>query len=992
MTESRRNRFNFLILFCLISATAFSQPKWTFDPFGREEKPPQYEEKLLASEKTDSKKFTIFRHFVHNNVTHYNYYFNANTKISTVVESAILSQQDDYSKLLSYYPYILENTASQSSELDSVIYKSTAGILIHDLRTDWVDNLYFLIGKSYYYKKDFDTAALTFQFINYNLFPRKKKEEDDRIIGENSRAHNNVLSIADKEKRNIFKRVFALPPSRNDALIWLAKTFIEQDKYGEASGMINILQHDPNLPKRLKDDLSEITGYWFYKQQNFDSAAVYLEKSFTNINDKEIKIRQYFLLAQLFELSGVFDKASHYYTKAAQKTPNPLLDIFARLNDAKMLRNAGDLKELDNSIATLLKMAKKDKFESFRDIIFHSAGELSLKKPDTASAVIFFEKSLANNNNNVSYINKSHLQLGKIAYIQKQYKKAADHYDSIDVAFLDAKEDSAEVANRKIALRKIATQLDIIQLEDSLQMLAMLSDKEREIIIKKAIKKSRSENNINASNEITQENALSSTFENKSTSTDLFENNNKGEWYFYNNNLKSSGFNDFKSKWGKRENIDNWRRSSASNKNNYILNGGDPFAASDLSIGLDSISKIQTSANYEDLLASVPITQEQKNESNLRIGIALIELAHLFELELEDYQQAIFTYDIYLQRFPDSLSGGEIYLGLYHCYTKLNNYAKATYYKNLLDSFFKDSKYSVMLNNPALLQPDKNNPVAESLYQRIYDLFLEGKYDEALNLKDKADCDFGEHYWTPQLLYIWAIYCTKRNNDHEAIALLSNIVKNYTTSPLKEKAITLISVINRRAEIEKYLTGLQITRNAQGDLLIIPEEKTIEIKKVNDTSVVVKKAEVVESKKPEIVKDSATVILPSIESGVFKWMPEKIHFVIMMLNNVDGIYINEAKNGLARFNRQYNFPSIVINKDVIDAQKSMLIFSSFGNADAAILYCDKLKKAAPSEISWLQPSKYSFFIISEDNLQLLKSTKDLDGYKMLLNKVYPGKF
>ena len=67
-----------------------------------------------------------------------------------------MSQQDDYSKLLSYYPYNLENTASQTSELDSVIYKSTAGILIHDLRTDWVDNLYFLIGKSYYYKKDFD--------------------------------------------------------------------------------------------------------------------------------------------------------------------------------------------------------------------------------------------------------------------------------------------------------------------------------------------------------------------------------------------------------------------------------------------------------------------------------------------------------------------------------------------------------------------------------------------------------------------------------------------------------------------------------------------------------------------------------------------------------------------------------------------------------------------------------------------------------------------
>ena len=74
-----------------------------------------------------------------------------------------------------FYPYTLENTASQQVELDSVIYKSTAGILLHDLRNDWVDNLYLLIGKAYYFRKTFDSAALTFQFINYNLFPQEEK-------------------------------------------------------------------------------------------------------------------------------------------------------------------------------------------------------------------------------------------------------------------------------------------------------------------------------------------------------------------------------------------------------------------------------------------------------------------------------------------------------------------------------------------------------------------------------------------------------------------------------------------------------------------------------------------------------------------------------------------------------------------------------------------------------------------------------------------------
>ena len=42
---------------------------------------------------------------------------------------------------------------------------------------------------------------------------------------------------------------------------------------GEAAGLIGILRNDPFFPKRLKNDLHEVTALWFYKQQNFDSAV-----------------------------------------------------------------------------------------------------------------------------------------------------------------------------------------------------------------------------------------------------------------------------------------------------------------------------------------------------------------------------------------------------------------------------------------------------------------------------------------------------------------------------------------------------------------------------------------------------------------------------------------------------------------------------------------------------------------------------------------------
>ncbi|MEJ7673914.1 MAG: hypothetical protein WKF59_14750 [Chitinophagaceae bacterium] len=69
-----------------------------------------------------------------------------------------------------------------------------------------------------------------------------------------------------------------------------------------------------------------------------------------------------------------------------------------------------------------------------------------------------------------------------------------------------------------------------------------------------------------------------------------------------------------------------------------------------------------------------------------------------------------------------------------------------------------------------------------------------------------------------------------------------------------------------------------------------------------------------------------------------------------------------------------------------------MIFSKFSDANAAIAYADKIKKNAATEVSWLPADKYSFLIISEANLQILKANKDLPGYIKLLNNKYPGKF
>jgi tetratricopeptide (TPR) repeat protein len=979
------------------SSLLMAQPGWTFDPFGKEKKPEKYEEKKLASEKTGDKKFGTVRKFLQNNTSHYNFYFNANNRINAVIERAKLSNKDDYSKLLSFYPYSLENTASQKADLDSVIYKATSGILLHDLRSDWVDDFYMLIGKSYFLKKDFDSAALTFQFINYNLFPRKKGDDGyNKIVGSNEGGSGTgSVTIADKEKRNIVQKVFTKPASRNDALIWQIKTFTQQNEFGDAAGLISILQNDKNLPQRLKNDLEEVISYWFYAQNNFDSSALHLANALSNAETKDDKSRWEYLLAQLYERTGNFDLASKYYIKAARQTTNPVMDIYARLNEAKMLRNTGNFKELDNSISNLLKMAKRDKYEAFRDIIYYSTAQLSLQKPDTTNGITFYNKSISYNTPSSGYRDKSFLQLANIAYTQKRYKDAHSFYDSLNIVANDTEFDSAVIEERKEILGRLVPKIIIIDREDSLQMLAAMPEAERNAFIKRMVKKYRKENGLKADDDFAGNTLITFADKNKAP-VDLFKAAaaNTGDWYFYNASLKSKGYNEFKSKWGKRTNVDNWRRKTAAEA---VISGKNPDANADPDAKNPSELKSDPNAikkeadySFDGLMADIPLSKEKIDSSNISISKNLFEAAQIFQNELQDYEQAIVMYENFANRFPADVKIPDVYMGLSYCYGKLGNPAKAALYSNLVKTNYAGSNAAKIINNPSLLKPGQKNPEVTGRYQGIYNMFVEGNFTEAIAAKKKADSTFGNNYWSPQLLYIESVYYIKERQDSNAIAVLKNIQTLYPTSPLKDKATTMLDVLKRRAEIEKYLTDLQITRADEDQIVVVDDKAPI---KVNAPA-----------NKPAEVKTSAPVITKRVMTDSIKipdvyinksftLNPEKPHYVAMILDKVDGVYVNEAKNAFVRFNKESMATiNVAVSRDTIDAGRSLLLFKQFDNATEALKYFDKIKKAASSEVSWLQAAKYSFIIISEENLLLLKTNKDVTSYKQLINANFGNRF
>lgn len=981
-------RIIFFLLSFFYCLPTFSQlGTITFDI--QKDKPEKFKSKTLKSETTGDKKFTRTKKLMQNTFTHYNYYFNANNRVNQVLERARMANKDDYTKLLPFYGYTFSATTAQKSELDSAIYKATAGILLHDLRNDWVDNLYLIIGKAYFFKQEFDSASTTFQFINYNLFPRKKKNDTQLIVGTNSNAGGNTISIASKETPTLLNKAFTVPPSRNDALIWQIRTLIEMQEYSESAGLINTLQHDQNFPARLKPELEEMNAYWFYKQKMYDSSATHLAKALAAAEDKDDKARWEFLLAQMYENTGQPAKASNYYSKAIKHTTDPLMDIYANLNNAKMYTTDGG-KSFDNSINNLLKMAKRDKYSSYRDIVYYSAGELALEKKDTVTAEAFFKRSLLNNVLNAEYKNRAYLQLADIAFYKKNYKLAYAMYDSLNLTDNVLVERAAEISDLKKALSKIVERKNIIEREDSLQHIALLHESERMAYVQQVLKNIRKQNGLKdeAINNLSSSNIFNT---NRNESADIFsQNDTKGEWYFYNPSVKAKGYSEFVSRWGQRSNTDNWRRKAAVQINITSLS-----AINDNNIAIVKNNASQTgnfnnSFSYDAMISNLPTTPEKLIASNDLIAAALFELGKLYQNSLENYPMAIDTYETSLQRFPARLYAGELYFNLLYCYQKTGNTAKATYYKNLLSSQFNNSKYAQLILNPNTAKQGAIDPVITKKYENIYTLYIEGNFEKAEKEKKIADSMYSNNYWSPQLLYIESVYYIKQRKDSIALNTLQNILTLYPNSILKDKATTMISVLTRRKEIEDYLTNLNISRSKEDSLIAINDKFSAQNKPLSEVKKPVTKG--ADTSRVVIVQPKIVTPQP-IVSGSFSFIETVPHNVLMILNKVDPVYVSEARNAFIRYNREkFSSQNIEIKKDAIDIDRNILIFSQFATAGEALIYADKLKRSAASEVSWLPAAKYSFIIISDANLQVLKTNKDLQGYIKLLNTKYPGNF
>ncbi|MGC4034542.1 MAG: hypothetical protein QM764_01185 [Chitinophagaceae bacterium] len=962
-------------------------------------KPKPFEERVLRAEKTDNLKFNAPRHFFQNTFTHYNYFFNANNKLNGVIEQAKMYHRDDYSQLLSFYGYTADEAVQFKGDLDSLVYKSKTAIVLHDLRNDWIDNMYLIWGAAYYLRKDYDSAFLMFQFINYAFAP-KEKDGYYRFIGSKMDG-NNAMNIATKEKNTLVKRVFSEPPSRNDAFIWQIRTFIAMERYGEAASLIAALKNDPVFPDRLRNDLEEVQALYFYKQNMWDSSANHLVLALSNAETKKDRARWEYLIGQMYEMSHRYADAQTYYTKIFGNT-DPVIDVYARLGAIRVNKTGGD-DYIDKNIAELVKMAHRDRYADYRDIIYYAAAQMELERNNTDNAEKYLLKSVSYRNGNDAQRNKAFLQLAEINFNKRRYRKAHNYYDSLQMGD-PSLPDPDKIAARKEILTKIANNLYIIDRQDSMQRLAAMPENERKSYVKKLAKKLRKEQGLKDEDKDMkgQAQGLSSSFQNNQQQTDLFGGSQKGDWYFYNQSSRVKGSGDFKSKWGNRPNVDNWRRSTAIvNAGKQIglnNNPGNPNAPADDQNGQSN------ETTFDNLYNRIPLTDEKMKVSNDSIQGAMIALTNLYAEELEDCASTIESSDTLFKRFPDAAPVDRVLFNLYHCYYTNGETAKAEKIKAELAEKYPTAKYTTIVKTGKNPDIKKEDPEATKIYEDIYDKFIAGDFDAALSQKKNADSIYGTHYWTPQLLYIEAVYLAKQREDSSAEHALEQILSLYPNTPLAQKAETLNNVLKRRAIIENELANLVIEMPKEDTVAAVvapPPPPVVQDKRSaanKDTTAVTQKQPDQKAKiEPKVITtksglDSLKVAPPSVAK--FDYNPADKYLVIVLLNRVDNVFRNEAKNAFNIYNKEKYYDKTFDYSTIdIDADNKMLLVGLFDNEQAAIDYLQQAKPVATTRIMpWLKPEKYSFSIISNKNLEALKSNMKFDEYRKFAEEHYKGKF
>jgi tetratricopeptide (TPR) repeat protein len=642
----------------------------------------------------------------HNMNARYNGYFNAGEIMREALTGYRNSAKEDYTKIL---PLELYPDADQASglfpQMDVAIEKCSKVIYKHAMPSPekvrdkdvehckWIDDNWLVIGQSHFVKREYDEAIKKFKYIKKaytgesSLYSAKiwlaktyieleeyskAKIELDKVtldVEAAEAAEKSVLDIFKKEKEKSKKK--KRRPSKNK------RKRLRKEKKKEK-------KNEPaKFSKKLKVEYEITFASLYIKQEDYAKAATHLEKAIELTSNRQTKARYMFVLGQLLEKSGNSSSAQDFYAKVAKSSAPYEMRFYAKIN--KALSSTGGSEDLRKDLA---KMLRDDKNDEYKDQIYYVLADLDIKDNDMASAKDNLTRSAFYSITNDRQKGMSYLKLADISFDERDYVPAQKYYDSCIAVLPKAYENYEAIAAKAIGLQELVMNYEIVQRQDSLLMIAAMSEKDREKFLEATLKQIKEDKIRKEAEAEARLLAQQKRLNNAAASVGV-----GSKWYFYNQKQKGNGVNDFRVLWGQRKLEDNWRRS-----NKESLNDFDDDSDSSL------ISVEDEGLTVDDLRADLPLTLEKVDSSNVMILDALYNLGIIYKEQLKESGESIDYFTEVVDRNIEHPQVLPAEYQLYLLHKKSGASEKANNYKNLILKNYADSDIAKLLLDPDYLK------------------------------------------------------------------------------------------------------------------------------------------------------------------------------------------------------------------------------------------------------------------------------------------------
>jgi len=623
----------------------------------------------------------------HNTSARFNGYFNGNESIKLGIKKLHNSHIDDYTTIIPVFPTgDLKKSKSARSYMDKAIQKGSIVIQRHSIKIKgkeyckWIDDNYLMVGKAYFYKGEFDEAIKTFKFINNSY----------------------------KDKNLCF-----------ESSLWLVRGYVEKRDFVSAEAELKELLKTKKTSKKLNKKLALVASDFYVKREDFLNAKIQLLNATKLIKSKRKKVRLNYILAQIYQQEEDFSLAKKYYKLVLRSNSEYDMAFNAKMNVARLLE-AGN-SDRKKTKERLLKMVNDDKNKEYLDQIYYTIAEMEMNNSDTVEAVKKYKLSTIYSVENNPQKSLSFLALGEIYFEKKLYKSATTNYDStifyMDPDFRLYK----KTKKRQEILSDLVYNINIVEMQDSLQMLAKIPEADLNNIIRGIIQELIDSERQAEEEKRMKQKMMYEGMSNRGRDDSFGRNTSGGKWYFYNPATLSFGLSEFRKKWGSRKLEDDWRRKDK--KTNAFIQS-------------DSTTTDTTITDSKDVkkpgyyLSKLPKTKEDFELSNLQIKEALYQIASIYKNPLNEITRSSNNFNDIFIRFPYDEQYAP--LALYNMYLNYKEIKEkeAEEIKEILLKKYPNSIYVEMVNNPnSSLERATKKDLEELAYEDVFNLYQKKMFD-----------------------------------------------------------------------------------------------------------------------------------------------------------------------------------------------------------------------------------------------------------------------